>query len=203
MNSVCSSLKQLICFGFDKLHTRFVLWTRPLSTSLLPGTIVDLGRSKSELMVENALLRQQLIMLKRQVKHLACTKTDRILLVLLASAVRAWKQTLFLVQPDTLLRWHREFFRLYWKRRSKVSSHKPKVATETIALIKEMAKENQLWGCAGYLGHPFTKSIVFYEWISHGASTGKQTSSNAFSLSPHYRDFPHSNLARSFQDQEY
>lgn len=146
MNSVCSSLKQLICFGFDKLHTRFVLWTRPLSTSLLPGTIVDLGRSKSELMVENALLRQQLIILKRQVKHPACTKTDRILLVLLASAVRAWKQTLFLVQPDTLLRWHREFFRLYWKRRSKVSSHKPKGATETIALIQEMAKEKQLWG---------------------------------------------------------
>jgi len=65
--------------------------------------------------------------------------------VLLARAVRAWKQTLF-IQPDTLLRWHRELFRLYWKRRSKASSHKPKVAAETIALIREMAKENRLWG---------------------------------------------------------
>ena len=55
-------------------------------------------------------------------------------------------QTLFLVQPETLLRWHRELFRLYWKRRSKASSHKPKVAAETIALIREMAKENRLWG---------------------------------------------------------
>lgn len=45
-----------------------------------------------------------------------------------------------------LLRWHRELFRLYWKRRSKASSHKPKVAAETIALIREMAKENRLWG---------------------------------------------------------
>jgi putative transposase len=71
---------------------------------LLPGTIADLGRSKSELMAENALLRQQLIMLKRQVKRPACTKTDRILLVLLARAVRAWKQTLVIVQPETLLR---------------------------------------------------------------------------------------------------
>jgi hypothetical protein len=85
----------------------------------------------------------------------ACTKTDRILLVLLARAVRAWKQTLFLVQPETLLRWHRELFRLYWKRRSKASSHKPKVAAETIALIREMATENRLWGCTGYLGYPF------------------------------------------------
>ena len=68
------------------------------------------------------------------------------LLVLLARLVRTWKQALFIVQPDTLLRWHRELFRLYWKRRSKASSHKPKVAAETIALIREMAKENRLWG---------------------------------------------------------
>jgi hypothetical protein len=70
---------------------------------LLLGTIADLGRSKSELMAENALLRQQLIMLKRQVKRPACTKTDRVLLVLLAKVVRTWKQALFIVQPDTLL----------------------------------------------------------------------------------------------------
>jgi putative transposase len=117
-----------------------------LPYSLLLGTIADLGRSKSELMTENALLRQQLIMLKRQVKRPACTKTDRILLVLEASAVRAWKQTLLIIQPETLLRWHRELFRLYWKRRSKASSHKPKVSAETIALIREMTSKNRLWG---------------------------------------------------------
>jgi hypothetical protein len=44
------------------------------------------------------------------------------------------------------VRWHRELFRLSWKRGSKGSSHKPKVAAETITLIKEMAKENRLWG---------------------------------------------------------
>jgi hypothetical protein len=79
-------------------------------------------------------------------KRPACTKTDRILLVLEASAVRAWKQTLFLVQPETLLRWHREAFRLFWSRKSKAHSYKPKVAAETIALIREMAKNNRLWG---------------------------------------------------------
>ncbi|MGZ3629894.1 MAG: integrase core domain-containing protein, partial [Ktedonobacteraceae bacterium] len=116
-------------------------------TSSLPlGTLADLARSKSELVAENALLRQQLIILKRQVRRPACTKRDRLLLVLLARAVRAWKQTLFIVQPETLLRWHRELFRLYWKRGSKASSHKPKVAAETIALIREMTRENRLWG---------------------------------------------------------
>jgi putative transposase len=146
VNSVLPFLKRLIRLCLDRLHTDFARGTRPLTPSLLLLTIADLGRSKSELMAENALLRHQLIILKRQVKRPACTKTDRILLVLLARAVRAWKQTLFLVQPDTLLHWHRELFRLYWKRRSKTSLHKPKAAAETIALIREMAKENRLWG---------------------------------------------------------
>ncbi|HEY6406078.1 MAG TPA: integrase, partial [Ktedonobacteraceae bacterium] len=84
--------------------------------------------------------------LKRQVKRPACTKTDRLLLVLLARLVRTWKQALFIVQPDTLLRWHRELIRLYWKRKSKTTSHTPRVAAETIALIREMATNNRLWG---------------------------------------------------------
>jgi len=143
---ILSRLKLLVVTYVKELRARCVHWTKPLTSSLLLGTLVDLGRSKSELIAENALLRQQLIMLKRQVKRPACTKADRILLVLLARAVRAWKQTLFLVQPETLLRWHLELFGLYWKRRSKASSHTPKVAAETAALIREMATENRLWG---------------------------------------------------------
>jgi hypothetical protein len=92
VNSALSSLKRLIRLCLDRLHTRFVRWTRPLKTSLLLGTLADLGRSKSELMAENVLLRQQLIILKRQVKRPACTKADRLLLVLLARMVRTWKQ---------------------------------------------------------------------------------------------------------------
>jgi putative transposase len=114
--------------------------------SLPLATLTDLGRSKSELIVENALLRQQLIILKRQVKRPPITRTDRILLVLLARVVRTWQQALLIVQPDTLLRWHQELFRLVWKRKSKTASHTPKVAPQTIALIRQMAKDNRLWG---------------------------------------------------------
>jgi hypothetical protein len=121
-------------------------WTKPLTSSLLLQALTDLGRSKSELVAENAFLRQQLIILKRQVKRPACTKKDHVLLVLLARLVRTWQQALVIVQPDTLLRWHRELFRWYWKRKSKASSHKPRVAEETIALIRQMAKDNRLWG---------------------------------------------------------
>src|SRR5439155_1252225 len=99
------------------------------------ATLADLSRSKSELLAENALLRQQLISLRRQVKRPTFTRTDRILLVLLARLVRTWQQALLIVQPDTLLRWHRELFRLVWKRKSKT--------------------------CAGYLAHLFAKSRLF------------------------------------------
>ncbi len=49
-------------------------------------------------------------------------------------------------QPETLLRWHRQGFRLFWKHKSLSTSNKSKVTGETIALIKDMAKNNRLWG---------------------------------------------------------
>jgi putative transposase len=144
---IFSGLKRLVVSFVNEWRASIVHWTKPLTSSLPLGTLADLGRSKSELIAENALLRVPLIMLKRQVKRPVCTKADRILLVLLARAVRAWKQALVIVQPETLLRWHREAFRLYWKRKSKAHAHKPKVATETIALIREMATKNRRLRC--------------------------------------------------------
>jgi putative transposase len=128
------------------LHYRFVVWTKTGPTSLMLGTLTDLAKSKTELVAENALLRQQLVILKRHVKRPKCSRADRILLVLLARMVRSWKQALFIVQPETLLRWHRQGFKLYWKYRSRAPSAKPKISAETIALIKEMANNNRLWG---------------------------------------------------------
>jgi putative transposase len=143
---ILTFITRLTRFCLRSLHDRFVAWTTPESTSLLLGTLTDLARSKSELVAENALLRQQLIILRRQVKRPACTKTDRMLLVLLARMVHTWKQALFIVQPETLLRWHRHGFQLFWKYKSRVVASQPKIAAETIALIKEMARDNRLWG---------------------------------------------------------
>ena len=102
--SLCASFSSQVArryFCEDPLCS-LCAWTKPLSSSFLLGTLADLGPSKSELRAENALLREQLIMLKRQVKRPVCSKADRILLVLLARVVRAWKQALLIVQPETL-----------------------------------------------------------------------------------------------------
>jgi transposase InsO family protein len=146
VHGILTFIKRLTGVCLQSLHHCFVAWTKPDATSLLLGTLTDLARSKSELVTEKALLRQQLIILRRQVKRPACAKADRILLVLLARLVRTWKQALFIVQPETLLRWHRQGFKLYWKYKSRVTSAKPKISAEIIALIKEMASNNRLWG---------------------------------------------------------
>jgi hypothetical protein len=56
---------------------------------------------------------------------------------------QTWKQALFIVQPETLLRWHPELFRFFWKHTSKVDARQPKLSLETIALIGEMASSNR------------------------------------------------------------
>ncbi len=65
---------------------------------------------------------------------------DRLVLVGLAALFASWRNALVLVQPETLLRWHRELFRWFWARRSKPKSpSKPRLAAKIIALIKRMA----------------------------------------------------------------
>src|SRR5205814_2573055 len=134
-------LKRLVGPLVTGLRAGFLQWTRPLTSSLPLQTLADLGRSKSELVAENALLRQQLIILRRQVKRPACTRTDRILLVLLAKIVRSWNHAFVIVQPETLLRWHRQGYKLFWRYTARAMSATPKISAETVALIKEMARD--------------------------------------------------------------
>jgi putative transposase len=100
LDSLCHDVKQ-----------RLRRWTKPDNHDPVLNAAMDLTRTKSELLLENMLLRQQLIVLKRQVKCPALTWRDRTLFVLLASRLRMWKQALVIVQPDTSLRWHRELCR--------------------------------------------------------------------------------------------
>ncbi len=125
------------------LQERLKRWIKPATAPLIPGLFSDITRSRSDLMVENAMLRQQLIVLKRQIKRSRLTKPGRVYLVLLSHFTKFWKQTLHIVQPETLLRWHRELFRMDWRRKSQ---GEPNISSETIELIKKMARENGLWG---------------------------------------------------------
>jgi len=129
-----------------RARQRLKQWTKPATATLVTGALSDVTRSRADLIAENVMLRQQLIVLKRQVKRPQLTNGDRLRLVLLARCTQYWQQALLIVQPDTLLRWHRDLFRRYWRHKSGHKKRQPRVAPETIALIRKMAKENQLWG---------------------------------------------------------
>ncbi len=148
------------------LRRQLVAATKPAAPMLIGGALADLSRSKPALVAENALLRQQLLVLRRSVRRPRCTSSDRTLLVLLASRVPAWRQALLLVQPDTLLRWHRQLFRGFWRRKSRAASsgRQPKVSAETIALIRELAAANRLWGAERIRGELLKLDIRVAKW---------------------------------------
>ncbi len=132
--------------GLRTIGRRLARWTRPAtSPALVLGMAGDLLRSRSALIAENALLRQQLIVLARSANRPRRTPADRVLLVLLAGRIRAWRAVL-IVRPETVLRWHRAGFRLFWRWKSAPRYRQPRVPPATIALIREMAAANRLWG---------------------------------------------------------
>jgi transposase InsO family protein len=137
-------LIRLVVFLLRPLWT--ALWLRPAAATHLRGTSADLLRSKSDLLIENALLRHQLVVLRRSGKRPVLTPADRTLLVLLAGHLRSWRQALQIIKPDTLLGWHRAGYRLFWRWRSRPRAGRPPLAESTIALIREMAAANPLWG---------------------------------------------------------
>ena len=123
--------------------------------------------------MENALLRQQLIVLERQIRRPQLTWRDRTLIVFLASKLRRWKEALIIVQPDTVLRWHRDLFRRYWRRKSRSRSQcgRPPLTEDVVALIKRMAavraaRENATWsaerirGELSKIGVEVSKSLI-------------------------------------------
>jgi transposase InsO family protein len=118
--------------------------TRPAPVAI--GLLRDLTRSREQLVAENALLRQQLIVAARTTKRPRLAARERGLLVLLARLVPRWWNAVLLVKPETILRWHREGFRLFWRWKSKSTGQRSNLPAETIALIRRMAMENRLWG---------------------------------------------------------
>ena len=137
IDSLCQTVKQ-------NIRQRI----KPDTHQLVLSAIVDLAQPKSELVLENAFLRQQLIVLQRQKKRPALTGRDRVMMVLLASKLRRWKEALIVVQPDTLMRWHRDLFRWIWRRKSQTKGQRGRepLTAEDVALIRRLAKENRSWG---------------------------------------------------------
>ena len=102
-------------------------------------------KSKSRLEAENAVLRHQLIVLRRKVPgRVQLTNSDRWLLVQLYRSFPSILQVLTIIRPETLVRWHRAGFRCHWRWKSRSLGGRPKIETDLRALIRRMSTENPL-----------------------------------------------------------
>jgi putative transposase len=92
------------------------------------------------------MLTKQLEIYKRTDPKLKISRIDRMFFSLMMDWLSNWKERMFIVKTDTVIKWHREGFRIYWKWKSKPKGGRPKVNREVITLIKKMANENSDWG---------------------------------------------------------
>ena len=114
---------------------------------LLAAFIADLFKSRRRLEAEILFLRHQLnIALRQRPARLPLRGSDRALLVWMT---RLWPSLLGMaqvVEPATILRWHRAGFRSYWRWKSRKRAGRPRIDRELRDLIRRMGQENPLWG---------------------------------------------------------
>jgi hypothetical protein len=104
-------------------------------------------KSKSRLEAENAVLRHQLLVLRRRVRGRAQpSNSDRWFLVQMYRWFPSILKVVTIVQPETLVSWRRAGLRRYWRWKSRRRGGRPPIETELRALIRQMSTENLLWG---------------------------------------------------------
>ena len=113
----------------------------------LSGALRAALRTHTDLTLENLALRQQLALLRRRSMRTRFGRLDRHLWVWLSNHWAGWREALHLVQPETVIRWHRQGFRAFWTRKSRRGrTGRPPTASELADLVRTMALANPLWG---------------------------------------------------------
>jgi len=115
---------------------------------LLLASILRCFRSRRNLLLENLVLRQQLVVLKRKHPKPRLSLLDKLFWVLACKVWSNWKQALIVVNPETVVRWHRTGFALYWRAISKTRQAlgRRRISKEVRDLIFRMVAENPTWG---------------------------------------------------------
>ena len=126
------------------------------------GTLRSSVRSRHELALENLALRQQLATLKFHRSRPRLSDADRLFWVALSRFWPKWTNVVHIVQPATVIRWHRQGFRYYWRWKSRRRG-RPRIDTEARQLVRKMCLANPLWGAPRIHGELLKLGIVFSE----------------------------------------
>ena len=121
---------------------------------------------RQRLALENGALRHQLTVLKRSVGRPKIQDSDRVFWILMIRMLKEWKDAVYFVKPETVIKWHRKGFRYYWKRKPKGTPGRPPIRMAIIHLIRRMSTDNVTWGAPriaaelALLGHVVAESTV-------------------------------------------
>jgi len=126
---------------------------------LVLGTVRMACHGRRELLLENLLLRQQLAVALRPKRRPRLQRRDRLFWVLVQRLSTQWRHHLVLVSPDTVVRWHRQGWRLFWRWQSRTRLGRPHLSAEVRELIATMSRENVLWGTERIRGELRTLGI--------------------------------------------
>jgi putative transposase len=113
---------------------------------ILLRTLRSAVRTRRELALENLALRQQLAVWKARQPRPRLTEMDRIFWVAMSRRWKNWRSSLQLVRPETVVRWHRRGFGLYWAWKSRRRWGRPAIGRDLRDLIRQMSRANPLWG---------------------------------------------------------
>ena len=134
----------------------------------------NLFLNRSILIAENLPLRQQLAVQQRTVRRPKLHKCDRIFWVFLSRIWQDWKSALIIVKPETVIKWHRQGFKLYWRWKSRTNKvGRPRIPKGIRNLIRQMSQENPTWGAPRIqselrlLGYEVADSTVAKYMIKH------------------------------------
>src|ERR671928_107763 len=141
---------------------------------LLVTTVLACVRPRQDLVLENLLLRHQLAVLTRPTRTRPRARLrlgDKLLWVLARRWCAGWREHLAIVTPDTVVRWHRQGWRVFWRWKSRSRGGRPHLSPEIQDLILTMSRENRLWGTERIRGELLklgmvvsNRSIRRYRW---------------------------------------
>jgi hypothetical protein len=108
--------------------------------------LLGLFKTNAQLNLEVVILAKQVEIFQRSSSKLKIRRTDRLLFCIIKDLLINWKEKIFIVKPETVIKWHRTAFKSYWRRKSNHKEGRPKIDKETIKIIRQIALDNPLWG---------------------------------------------------------
>jgi putative transposase len=133
---------------------------------LVRAILRDLLTSRQRLLLENAALRQQVLVLRRRAPKWHFQAGERAFWMVLSRLLPSWRRVLLITSPQTILRWHRAGLRALWRRKSEHKVGRPEIPRKLYCLIRKLNRENPTWGA-----HRIADELALLGW-KVGKSTG-------------------------------